>query len=90
MPLLVFCIPRMIEKSISSAYQLVRQAQVASVNNSVETNSSINKSFIDLPKELFEMLSSAGPYLHRDTLLLQKVIIVSFNNLGHPVLLEPD
>ncbi|KAM7467402.1 hypothetical protein LguiB_014964 [Lonicera macranthoides] len=64
---------RMIEKSISSAYQLVRQAQVASINNSVETNSSINKSFIDLPKELFEMLSSAGPYLHRDTLLLQKV-----------------
>ncbi|KAI3701887.1 hypothetical protein L6452_27337 [Arctium lappa] len=40
----------------------------------METQSnSIKRSFIDLPKELFEMLTSVGPYLHHDTLLLHKV-----------------
>ena len=40
------------------------------------TSTSVSRSFIDLPKELFEMLVSAGPYLYRDTLLLQKVVFV--------------
>lgn len=45
----------------------------------VET-SSVHGSFINLPGELFQMLSCAGPYLYRDTLLLQKVdsLIFSF------------
>lgn len=30
---------------------------------------------IDLPNELFQMLFFAGPYLYRDALLLQKVIL---------------
>lgn len=68
---------RLIEKTISSSYQLVRQPQVQAKEGGsdfmeTESNSS-NRSFIDLPKELFEMLTSVGPYLHRDTLLLQKV-----------------
>ncbi|KAK2995185.1 hypothetical protein RJ640_005775 [Escallonia rubra] len=72
---------RLIERSISSAYVLLRQTQLQSSGTPVgasgdlleTTNSSINRPFIDLSKELFEMLSSAGPYLHRNTLLLQKV-----------------
>ena len=35
--------------------------------------SSLQSSFIDLPRELTQMLASAGPYLHRDAVLLQKV-----------------
>ena len=30
-------------------------------------------SLIELPRELFQMLASIGPYLYRDALLLQKV-----------------
>ncbi|KAH7839633.1 hypothetical protein Vadar_006542 [Vaccinium darrowii] len=71
---------RLIEKSLSSAYGLVRQTHLQNLvlpspagSDLMETNSSVKRSFIDLPKELFEMLSCAGPYLYRDTLLLQKV-----------------
>ncbi|GMP92970.1 hypothetical protein CsSME_00042993 [Camellia sinensis var. sinensis] len=71
---------RLIEKNISPAYDLVRQTHLQSLglpsaagNDSMETNSSVHKSFINLPKELFQMLSCAGPFLYRDTLLLQKV-----------------
>ncbi|PIA63730.1 hypothetical protein AQUCO_00201224v1 [Aquilegia coerulea] len=73
---------RVINKSISSAYEIVRQNPVQSVgftsgfgSEALEAAdaSMIRKSFIDLPKELFQMLSSAGPYLYRNTVLLQKV-----------------
>ncbi|RZC53373.1 hypothetical protein C5167_012225 [Papaver somniferum] len=47
-----------IEKSISSAYAAVLQTDHQNIH---------------LPKELFQMLVSAGPYLYRNTLLLQKV-----------------
>ncbi|CAA2963416.1 THO complex subunit 2 [Olea europaea subsp. europaea] len=71
---------RLIEKSISPACELVRQNQFSNIDvlpgsgtDLMETgNSSHSRSFINLPKELFEMLASAGPYLYRDTLLLQK------------------
>ncbi|KAL6566308.1 hypothetical protein OROGR_001923 [Orobanche gracilis] len=69
---------RLIEKAILPAYKLVHETQISSAGISsdpgadLETGSSSLKSFIDLPKELFEMLTSAGPYLYRDTLLLQK------------------
>ena len=39
-------------------------------------NSSVRGSFVDLPSELFQMLSCVGPYLYRDTLLLQKVYFI--------------
>ncbi|XP_023770014.1 THO complex subunit 2 isoform X1 [Lactuca sativa] len=68
---------RLIEKTISPAYELVRQRQLQipeGVTDLVETESNSSKrSFIDIPKELFEMLTCVGPYLHRDTLLLQKI-----------------
>ncbi|KAL6577483.1 THO complex subunit 2 [Orobanche minor] len=69
---------RLIEKAILPAYKLVHETQISTAGISsdpgadLETGSSSLKSFIDLPKELFEMLTSAGPYLYRDTLLLQK------------------
>ncbi|XP_021832088.1 THO complex subunit 2 isoform X1 [Prunus avium] len=72
---------RLIEKTISSAYDTVRRAHLLSFGSSSGTsvdvinteNSSRHGSFVDLPKELFQMLACAGPYLYRDTLLLQKV-----------------
>lgn len=71
---------RLIEKSISTAYGIVHQAHLESFGLSSSgsdlmetTNSSVNRSFIDLPKELFQMLACVGPYFYRDTILLQKV-----------------
>ncbi|KAJ4960752.1 hypothetical protein NE237_020662 [Protea cynaroides] len=72
---------RVIEKLISSAYNIVRQTHLQSTGfssgfapDNMETDApSVQKSFIDLPAELFQMLASAGPYLHRDAILLQKV-----------------
>ncbi|XVF03003.1 hypothetical protein REPUB_Repub04eG0223200 [Reevesia pubescens] len=72
---------RLIEKSISSAYDIVRHTHLQSfvspsgtgVDDMDTTSSSVSSSFIDLPKELFQMLATVGPYFYRDTLLLQKV-----------------
>ncbi|KAK4751210.1 hypothetical protein SAY87_004692 [Trapa incisa] len=72
---------RLIEKKISSAYNAVRQMRLhgtdfthVSGGDAMDTTrSSLYGSFIDLPKELFQMLACAGPYLYRDTILLQKV-----------------
>ncbi|XP_073059510.1 THO complex subunit 2 [Primulina eburnea] len=70
---------RLIEKQVSSAYKVVCQLRVsicdASYGTGVDSEAAnvyLKKSFINLPNELFEMLASAGPYLYRDTLLLQK------------------
>ena len=72
---------RLIEKSISLAYDIVRQTHPqilgspsrSGADNMDTTSSSVSSSFIDLPKELFQMLATVGPHLYRDTLLLQKV-----------------
>ncbi|XP_062113290.1 THO complex subunit 2 isoform X2 [Humulus lupulus] len=72
---------RLIERSISSVYKTVHQAHLQNIGSSSGASldamdtvtSSVRGSFIDLPKEFFQMLVSAGPYLYRDTLLLQKV-----------------
>ncbi|KAK4779350.1 hypothetical protein SAY86_006878 [Trapa natans] len=72
---------RLIEKKISSAYNVVRQmrfhgpdfSHVFGGDAMETTRSSLNGSFIDLSKELFQMLACAGPYLYRDTILIQKV-----------------
>ncbi|KAK7320119.1 hypothetical protein RJT34_04853 [Clitoria ternatea] len=72
---------RLIEKSISSAYDVIRHAHLQNPGSSTGgstdpmdvDNSSRHGFFIDLPKELFQMLACAGPYLYRDTILLQKV-----------------
>ncbi|XP_061946656.1 THO complex subunit 2-like isoform X6 [Populus nigra] len=72
---------RLIEKTISSAYNIIRQPHVqncgspavAVIDAMDVTSSSGHVSLIDLPKEFFQMLVTVGPYLYRDTLLLQKV-----------------
>ncbi|XP_021727131.1 THO complex subunit 2-like [Chenopodium quinoa] len=67
---------RLIGKSISSAYDIVRKMHLESFMNGprlLEDADSSKSSLILLPKELFEMLTCAGPYLYRDTLLLQKI-----------------
>ncbi|KAI4379074.1 hypothetical protein MLD38_005413 [Melastoma candidum] len=74
---------RIIETTISPAYNTLRQAHVHSTAATSESDMDTmdasdslepgRNSFIDLPKELFQMLACAGPYLYRNTLLLQKV-----------------
>ncbi|XP_073105253.1 THO complex subunit 2 isoform X4 [Elaeis guineensis] len=68
---------RVIEKTMSAAYAIVYQTHLQSRagSNVVESTagSSIQNSSIDLPREFFQMLAAAGPYLHRDAVLLQKV-----------------
>ncbi|KAL2342397.1 hypothetical protein Fmac_003682 [Flemingia macrophylla] len=72
---------RLIEKSIASAYDVIRQTHLqtpgSSTGGSTDVmdvdNPSGHNSFIDLPKDLFQMLAITGPYLYRDTVLLQKV-----------------
>ncbi|KAJ1286808.1 hypothetical protein BS78_03G380500 [Paspalum vaginatum] len=65
---------RMIEKAMSSAYGIVCQLYyyLPPKNDADQTGTSALSSF-DLPKEFFQMLTACGPYLHRDTQLLQKV-----------------
>ncbi|KAJ6693763.1 hypothetical protein OIU85_004533 [Salix viminalis] len=66
---------------ISSAYKIIRQPHVQNCGSQAVagiaimdvTSSSGHVSLIDLPKEVFQMLVTVGPYLYRDTLLLQKV-----------------
>lgn len=77
----LWCV-RFIEESISSAYSIVRQHYYQSFGTSsgasIDTrNFPVGGSFIDLPRELFQMLAAAGPYLYRDTILLQKVTCLS-------------
>ncbi|OWM74376.1 hypothetical protein CDL15_Pgr013280 [Punica granatum] len=72
---------RLIEKTIFPAYSVVRKMHFHSLGftpptsgDAMDTTDSlVRRSFIDLPKELFQMLACAGPYLYRDTILLQKV-----------------
>ena len=72
---------RLIEKSISLVYDIVCQRHLQSfgsplrsgADNMETTSSPISSPFIDLLKELFQMLAIVGPHLYRDTLLLQKV-----------------
>lgn len=72
---------RLIEKSISSVYSKDHRTRLHNIGSSSGANvdametetSSPNGSFMALPKELFQMLACAGPFLYRDTLLLQKV-----------------
>ncbi|KAH9314243.1 hypothetical protein KI387_022870 [Taxus chinensis] len=63
-----------IEKAISSTYVLLRPSHSAkfSAEGTVKSIGQ-SSSVIELPRELFQMLSGVGPYLHRDALLLQKV-----------------
>ncbi|KAE8705401.1 THO complex subunit 2 [Hibiscus syriacus] len=78
---------RLIGRSISLAYDTVRQTHLQSfvstlgpgVDNMDTRGSTVSNSFVDLPKELFQMLSTVGPQLYRDTLLLQKVCRVLRN-----------
>ncbi|KAI0514027.1 hypothetical protein KFK09_010060 [Dendrobium nobile] len=73
---------RAIEKSIASSYDIVCHKRLQNIGNSFTTCSDTTESVItssipvpqvDLSRDLFQMLAAAGPYLHRDTILLQKV-----------------
>lgn len=90
---------RLIEKSISAAYDIIRQSHLQNFGtpsgagiDSMDTSSSLgHRSFIDLPKELFQMLAITGPYLYRDTILLQKVYnyifsLYSLNTLNFDII----
>uniref|UniRef100_A0A0D9YJ66 THO complex subunit 2 n=1 Tax=Oryza glumipatula TaxID=40148 RepID=A0A0D9YJ66_9ORYZ len=68
---------RLIERSISSVYDIIFQTHYKMPRNPVymmDTSPSSSQSFsVDPPKEFFQMLSACGPYLHRNTQLFQKV-----------------
>ncbi|XP_010556226.1 PREDICTED: THO complex subunit 2 [Tarenaya hassleriana] len=71
---------RLIEKSIAPTYDIVRQIRFQSSVSSTAENTDVGAAFspsnrrsVDLPKEVLQMLGTAGPYLYRDTLLLQKI-----------------
>ncbi|KAJ6816641.1 THO complex subunit 2 [Iris pallida] len=72
---------RLIEKTISPTYSVVCQPHLPSIGGSSASSSGVTGSLVelskfctvDLPRVLFEMLAVAGPYLHRDAVLLQKV-----------------
>lgn len=76
---------RVIERTISSSYAIVRPSLLVNLGSSYRSvdNAATGEgmvkytgqgsSFIELPRELFQMLASVGPYLYRDALLLQKV-----------------
>ncbi|CAA6659375.1 unnamed protein product [Spirodela intermedia] len=73
---------RIIGSTISSAYSTVCQMRPENSDTSFASSSDAmessnvslhSSSFVDLPKELFQMLTVAGPFLYRDSLLLQKV-----------------
>lgn len=72
---------RVIERTISSAYAAVCSKNLQTVGSSLASSATVMESTVetsartsvDIPRELFQMLSVAGPYLHRDTVLLQKV-----------------
>ena len=66
----------MIEKTMSSAYHIVSHLYyyLPPRNDADKTGTSaVSVNSFDLPKEFFQMLAACGPYLHRDTQLLQKV-----------------
>ncbi|CAM0909455.1 unnamed protein product [Alopecurus aequalis] len=69
---------RIIEKTISAAYSTYCQTHHKISRNMdtqmIDASCGTSPNYVvDLPKEFFQMLSACGPYLHRDTLLFQKV-----------------
>jgi THO complex subunit 2 len=66
----------MIEKTMSIIYDIVCQTYcyIPRKSNADHIGTSyLSLSSFDVPMEFFEMLTACGPYLHRDTQLLQKV-----------------
>ncbi|CAL9126100.1 unnamed protein product [Musa textilis] len=76
---------RLIEKTMSTAYDVICQTSFRSIGSltypgpdAMDTTvvSSKQTVYVDLPREFFQMITAVGPYLYRDTVLLQKVCIV--------------
>ncbi|CAH2033971.1 unnamed protein product [Thlaspi arvense] len=70
---------RLIEKSITHAYRIARQTRFKNSSSAGAekithaANTTANRTCLDLPKEVFQMLVTVGPYLYRNTQLLQKI-----------------
>lgn len=67
---------------MSRAYDLISQTSFRSLgglsypcSDSLDATVAASKLNIydDLPQEFFQMITAVGPYLYRDTILLQKV-----------------
>ncbi|KAF2315705.1 hypothetical protein GH714_040234 [Hevea brasiliensis] len=52
---------------------LSRSSSGAGIDSKDTISSLGHRSFVDLTKELFQMLATIGPYLYRDIILLQKI-----------------
>ncbi|XP_074582550.1 THO complex subunit 2 [Curcuma longa] len=76
---------RLIKETMSRAYDLISQTSFRSLGSlsypcsdpldATVATSKLNI-YDDLPQEFFQMIAAAGPYLYRDTILLQKVCIL--------------
>ncbi|CAH8349699.1 unnamed protein product [Eruca vesicaria subsp. sativa] len=70
---------RLIEKSITHVYRIARQTRFQSSSSAgtekiTHAATTANKTFLDIfPKRVFQMLVTVGPYLYRNTQLLQKI-----------------
>lgn len=64
---------RAIENAITPYYKHVRPVYLSKLDVPVGDDVMKSASLPDLPKEVFQMLTCIGPYLHRNVLLLQKV-----------------
>lgn len=63
---------------VSKSYQEAPPGKSGNFDNVMEVESPATSSTsIKLPREFFQMLTVVGPYLHRDTALLQKVKLCS-------------
>ncbi|XP_042385261.1 THO complex subunit 2-like isoform X1 [Zingiber officinale] len=76
---------RLIKKTMSRAYDLISQTSFRSLGSlSYPCSDSLDATVVasklniydDLPQEFFQMIAAVGPYLYRDTILLQKVCIL--------------
>lgn len=77
---------RLIDNFISPSYELIRREHLR--NCGVSSSSSFDgaqlaerstqRPPLDLSIDFFQMLACAGPYLHRDTVLLQKVFAICY------------
>ncbi|WOL00987.1 hypothetical protein Cni_G09700 [Canna indica] len=76
---------RLIETRMSKAYDVICRTSFRTTGSlaypgpdamDATAVSFMQNVYIDLPREFFQMIVAVGPYLYRDTVLLQKVCIV--------------
>lgn len=80
---LTIIVLRLIETTMSTVYDKICQVNFRSVGSFTNIGSDTidaavvsfeQNTYVDLPRDFFQMIAAIGPYLYRDTILLQKVL----------------